>query len=99
MPTSVFMDTVRFFGEIIGQVFGVYSYIVFARIILNWLPGFNINDAIFNVISSLADPYLERFRRLIPPIGDVDVSTIAAILVLQSIERIIDNINMYLMYI
>ncbi|MDQ7030300.1 MAG: YggT family protein [Ardenticatenia bacterium] len=37
----------------------------------------------------MTDPILEPFRRLIPPIGMVDISPIVAILVLQVVQSII----------
>ena len=35
------------------------------------------------VLASLCEPYLEPFRRIIPPLGMIDISPIVAIFVLK----------------
>jgi YggT family protein len=40
-------------------------------------------NSIGRVLASLCEPYLEPFRKIIPPIGMIDISPIVAIFVLK----------------
>ena len=62
-----------------------YSMLLFVYVPLTWLPtDRGILADINNVLAKVCDPYLNLFRRLIPPLGGmVDVTPIIALLVLQ----------------
>ena len=75
---------------VLGLV-NAYSVIILIYVIMSWVPSSNktFRD-IQNVFSKLVDPYLNLFRKFIPPIGGmVDISPIIALLVLQLVARII----------
>ena len=59
--------------------------IIFVYVMLSWFPtDRGILADINNVLARICDPYLNLFKRLIPPIGGmVDVTPIVALLVLQ----------------
>ena len=62
-----------------------YSLIIFVYVMMSWLPtDRGILADIYHVLSKVCDPYLNLFKRLIPPIGGmVDITPIIALLVLQ----------------
>ena len=62
-----------------------YSMIIFVYGMMSWLPtDRGLLADIYHVLGKVCDPYLNLFRRFIPPIGGmVDVSPIVALLVLQ----------------
>ena len=60
----------------------IYTYILIASILLSWLP--NAKESSFGqLLSRLTDPYLDIYRRIIPPIGMIDFSPIIAIFALN----------------
>lgn len=61
---------------------------LFVKILSSWIPEFQ-NSKILQFISFYTDPYLNLFRRFIPPIGMIDISPIVAILCLGVIKFII----------
>ncbi|MDO5358283.1 MAG: YggT family protein [Slackia faecicanis] len=72
----------------------VYTMILFVYVLMSWIPqkGGIIAD-IDTVLGRVCDPFLDLFRRFIPPIGGmVDVSPIFALLVLQFAVRLIVGI-------
>ena len=71
-----------------------YSMIIFVYVMLSWLPtDRGILADINNVLARICDPYLNLFKRLIPPIGGmVDVTPIVALLVLQFGVRLLVNL-------
>lgn len=63
----------------------VYSMLIFVCVMLSWFPtDRGILADINTVLGKICDPYLNLFKKFIPPIGGmVDVSPIVALLVLQ----------------
>jgi YggT family protein len=58
-------------------------FVVLIKIILSWVAPDNYNP-IVALLNSIAEPILRPFRRLIPPIGGLDISPIFAIVLLQA---------------
>ena len=61
-----------------------YCMIIFVYVMMSWLPtDRGLLADIYHVLGKVCDPYLNLFRRFIPPIGGmVAVSPIGALLVL-----------------
>jgi len=67
---------------LISSAIGLYSILIIVYIFMSWVP--NIKEsAIGQFLERIVEPYLEPFRRIIPPFGMIDVSPIVAILVLR----------------
>ncbi|MCI0382164.1 MAG: YggT family protein [Chlamydiae bacterium] len=77
------------FAAIIHYLFFLYTIFLFVRIVGSWFPKFYFH-LIMRFVSFLTDPYLNLFRRLIPPIGgSLDLSPILGYFALEIIEKII----------
>ena len=65
--------------------------VIFVYVLMSWFPrNMKIVSDIYMYLGKICDPYLNLFRKFIPPIGGmVDVSPIVALLVLQFGVRII----------
>ncbi|KYD29664.1 YggT family protein [Geobacillus sp. NFOSA3] len=60
----------------------IYSYALIIYILMSWFP--NARDTkVGQMLATICEPYLEPFRRIIPPIGMIDISPIVAFLVLE----------------
>lgn len=59
-----------------------YSWALIIFILLSWFPNAR-ESAIGQFLARICEPYLEPFRKIIPPIGMIDISPIVAILVLK----------------
>jgi YggT family protein len=72
-------------GEILGillTAITIYSYLLIASILMSWLPNAR-ESGLGQMLSKITDPYLDIFRRFIPPIGMIDFSPIIAIFALN----------------
>jgi YggT family protein len=76
-------------ADYVNALFLVYMILLFARILLSWIPRIPYNpvlSTVINFITEVTDPYLRIFRRVIPPVGGggfaLDLSPIIAIFVL-----------------
>jgi YggT family protein len=76
-------------GDYVYTLALVYLVLIFIRIIMSWLPRIPYNrwlDMLLTFVTDVTDPYLNLFRRFIPPIrmgpGALDLSPIVATFVL-----------------
>ena len=83
-------------ADYVDALFLVYMILIFARILLSWIPRIPYNpvlSAVINFIQEVTDPYLRIFRRIIPPLGGggfaLDLSPIIAIFVLIIVRSIV----------
>ncbi|WP_313798746.1 YggT family protein [Cytobacillus sp.] len=68
--------------NIIATIINYYSWALIIYILLSWFPGAR-ESAIGQFLARICEPYLEPFRKIIPPLGMIDISPIVAILVLK----------------
>ena len=59
----------------------LFTIAIVIRVILSWFAAGSHNPAI-GVINAIADPILRPFRRLIPPLGGIDLSPLFAFVAL-----------------
>jgi YggT family protein len=74
----------------------VYLVLIFIRIIMSWIPRMPYNRylaAVLGFVTDVTDPYLNIFRRFIPPLrmgpGALDLSPIIATFVLLIVGGIV----------
>ncbi|SFR14422.1 YggT family protein [Desulfoscipio geothermicus] len=76
----------------------VYTWLIFIRIILSWVR-VNPYQPVVRFIYETTEPVLGFFRRIIPPIGMIDISPIAAFFALKLlgtlIIRLLHSIGIY----
>ncbi|MFZ3588001.1 YggT family protein [Bacillus sp. DJP31] len=59
-----------------------YTYALIVYILLSWFP--NARESGFGkLLARICEPYLEPFKRIIPPLGMIDISPIVAIFLLN----------------
>ena len=79
-------------ADYVSALFLVYLILIFARIVLSFVPRMPYNPTLRTVVAfihEVTDPYLNVFRRFIPPIGPIDVSPILAILLLGIVQGLV----------
>jgi YggT family protein len=71
----------------------VYLVLILIRVLLSWVPRMPHNRplrAAVSFVEETTDPYLNLFRRIIPPLGGrLDLSPILAILVLSVVSGLV----------
>ena len=77
----------------------VYLVLIFIRIIMSWVPRMPYNrylSAALKFVSDVTDPYLNIFRRILPPVrlggGALDLSPIVATILLIFLSSIVANL-------
>jgi len=83
-------------ADYVQALFIVYFILIFANIVLSFLPRMPFSlwsQAVINFIRETTDPYINIFRRIVRPIGggpiSLDLSPMLAIIVLVILDSII----------
>lgn len=86
-------------ADYVQALITVYWIIILAYILLSWVEMFGARipysrpvSAIIAFIKDAAEPYLNLFRRILPPFGGLDLSPIIAILVLFFAGNLVANL-------
>ncbi len=75
--------------SVLGLIFSVldtlltfFSFALIIYILLSWFP--NARESSFGqILAKICEPYLEPFRKIIPPLGMIDISPLVAIIALN----------------
>ena len=77
----------------------VYLVLIFIRIIMSWIPRMPYNrylSAVLGFVSDVTDPYLNLFRKVLPPVrigpGALDLSPIVGTFVLIIVSGIVASL-------
>lgn len=78
-------------GLFVYRLIDFYEILIIVWCILSWIPipREGIISDIAGAIDTLVSPYINLFRRFIPPFGGLDFSPILAIVILQLVERLL----------
>ncbi len=80
--------------NLIVSLANAYSTVIFVYVLMSWIPtNQGIVADIYRILGKICDPYLDLFKKFIPPIGGmIDITPIIALVVLQFVVRLVVNI-------
>ncbi len=78
-----------FVQQFLNLLFVALEIAILIRVLMSWIPNLNPDNPIVQIIRSITDPILEPARRLIPPIGGLDLSPIIVLLLLNVLQSIV----------
>lgn len=67
----------------LAQAIQLYIFVLLARILVTWIPNLDPSNPAVQLLFRVTDPVLEPARRIIPPIGMIDISPIVVFFALQ----------------
>lgn len=70
------MTAVTLAGWILGPLLGLMVLLFIFRIVLTWYPQVNLNRFPFNMVAWPTEPFLVPLRKLVPPLGGVDITPV-----------------------
>ena len=75
------------------EVLEIYKWIVIAAVIVSWLTAFNVINvhnnfvrSLLRILMSLTEPVFRQIRRVIPPVGGLDLSPIVVFVVIWFLQ-------------
>ena len=85
-------DTVDSIQSFVHVFIYVYILVIFVYVLTSWIP-LPYSPALSRVQRFLYDvcnPYLRLFRRILPPLGPLDLSPVVAVIALFAVQRGLD---------
>jgi YggT family protein len=75
----------------VSVFFYVYIIIIFIYVLSSWvrLPYSPTVSRIQRFLYDVCEPYLRLFRRILPPLGPIDLSPLVGVIVLVVVEQLI----------
>ena len=74
---------------ILGPILALMIFLFIFRIVLTWYPQVNLGRFPLNVVNALTEPLLAPSRKLVSPIGGVDITPILWVGVFSLIREIL----------
>ncbi len=83
---------------LVNQIINLMVIFIIAAAVMSWLVAFNVlnprNRLVYSILAFLeavTQPLLAPFRRIIPPLGGVDISPIVVLLALRFAQILFNN--------
>jgi YggT family protein len=80
--------------DLVIVVLNLYTYVIIAAVIVSWLVGFGVINTynqiariIVRALHALTEPVFGPIRRIIPPMGGLDLSPLIALLLIFFLQR------------
>lgn len=67
----------------------VFQILILIRVVLSWVASPASRHPLIELVRRATDPILEPLRRAIPDMGGIDLSPIAALLLLSLLQRVV----------
>ena len=83
------MTGVNLTAWILSPFLGVMTFLFIFRIILTWYTQFHLNRLPFSLIAWPTEPFLIPLRKLVQPIGGVDITPIILVAIFSFIREIL----------
>jgi YggT family protein len=89
---GLLLDTVSSIQSFVEVFIYVYVLLIFVFILTSWvrLPYSPWLQRIQRFLFDVCDPYLRLFRRVLPPLGPLDLSPVVAVIALFIFARALD---------
>jgi YggT family protein len=91
-PHLVLGDTASAANHFIDVFIYVYVLLIFVYVLTSWvrLPYSTSVRRISDFLRDVCEPYLRIFRRILPPLGPLDLSPVVAIFALFALKALVD---------
>ena len=91
---AVLADAVSAAKQFVDIFLEVYILLIFVYVLTSWvrLPYSVWVRRIADFLRDVCEPYLRIFRRILPPLGPLDLSPMIAVFVLIAIQRVLITI-------
>ncbi|HZC17072.1 MAG TPA: YggT family protein [Caulobacteraceae bacterium] len=76
----------------------LYIWVIIAMVIMSWLTAFNVLNPrspfvaqVGRALDAITSPVMAPVRRIIPSIGGLDISPIIVLLILETIQHLVNS--------
>ena len=77
---------------LVNNLFTILWVLILVRVVLSWMPGMSYSHPAVRVVHQLTSPILDPIRRMLPPVGGLDLSPLLAFMLLKLVQELLINI-------
>ena len=84
---------------LLSQLIRLYTWAIILAVVINLLVNFGVINlrnqfvyAISDFLNRVTEPFLRAIRRFIPYLGNIDISPVIAILLLQALQYVLADV-------
>ena len=74
--------------RLVDFIFWLLDLAILLRVLFSWINPDPFN-ALVRIVYQITDPVLAPLRRVIPPVGGLDITPVVAFMVLQLLRRVV----------
>ena len=79
---------------LLGTLLQIYGFVILARLLLSWVPDMvDPYHPAVQFLHQITDPVLEPARRLVPPIGMIDISATIVLLIIWFLADMVSQLG------
>jgi YggT family protein len=82
----------RLIGTTIDLLLTIMSFAILANAILSWMPIDRYNNPLVRILDQIVEPVLAPLRRIVPPVGMMDITPIVALIIIQVLQAILPRL-------
>ena len=82
----------------ISMILTIIWWIFLIMIIMSWLINFNVNNtrnqfvaSVWRIVNQITEPILKPIRRIVPPVGGLDLSPIIVFVIIFFLQSFLAN--------
>jgi len=79
------------FIQLIDLLLSIYIWIIIARAIISWITPYPYHPLV-RFLYKVTDPVLAPIRKIIPPIGGIDISPVIVIFIIFIIQNLLHRL-------
>jgi YggT family protein len=83
------MDVSTIALPVLSILLGVMTFLFIFRIVLTWYPQVDLQKFPFNVVRVPTEPFLAPTRKMVPPLGGVDISPIIWVALVSLVRELL----------
>jgi YggT family protein len=80
---------IQLISIIMSILLAVMTFLFIFRIVLTWYPQVESSKFPFNLVIAPTEPFLSPSRKIIPPIGGVDITPIVWVAIISLIREVL----------
>jgi YggT family protein len=83
---------------IFNTIVNLYIFVIIVAVVVSWLIAFGVLNtynhlarSLVNILDALTEPVFRRVRRVIPPLGGLDLSPLIVLLLLEALQMLVNG--------
>jgi YggT family protein len=82
-----------FIFQFLSILLTILGWAILIRVLVSWIPNLDRSNPAVQLLAQITDPVLEPARRIIPPIGGIDISPIVVLLLLRLLQQLLYSLR------